>query len=73
MRSIIALVGVVLTASMLSGCNTTHVADAKYERKVDNEYVAAVETAARNNSLGIEVIWINPPTKKVAMQTQDNE
>lgn len=62
----LALTLVLLGVAMISGCSSTHFAQTPTKRVVDQDYVAAVEAAAKSSTTQNRIIWVNPPTKYVA-------
>ena len=50
------------TAFLFVGCTNT---DSVQSYVVDSDKVYAVEQAARSSSQNVEIIWVNPPKKRV--------
>ncbi len=66
MRYLLIVIGISVMSFNLSGCQQTNSATVA-KRTVNHEYVQAVEDAANNSSVKrVEIIWVNPPTVKVA-------
>ncbi len=56
---IISLLG---SMAFLGGCTSMESSNGYV---IDTQKVYAVNTAARNSSRNVQVIWVNPPLKKV--------
>lgn len=65
MRTLVLTLGL-LGVALTSGCSTTHTAQAPTKRVVDQDYVAAIEAAAKHSTTQNRIIWVNPPTQEVA-------
>lgn len=71
MRYLLIAIGMGLISFSLSGCQQTNSA-AVAKRTVNYDYVKAVEDAAdKSSAKRVEIIWINPPTIKVAKNDSD--
>jgi hypothetical protein len=71
MKRSMSCAAAVFLVVMLAGCastRTSRIADEKIV--VDQEYVQAVNYASRQS--GVRVTWINPPTKRVPVDSDIN-
>lgn len=55
-------IALVCSAVLVAGCATAPTEQVRHQR-LDVDKVIAVERAA--HAVGVEVIWVNPPTRRV--------